>query len=1630
MAWETLKETLLAETASLFNKNASDEHRKDLHELASALLGRFSAEDLRGRSADNLYGMTYGLRLFMQSWDASRPKVRILNPNIASHGWENSSTVLVALCPDIPFATASVRGEINQRGIDIHCLASCNLRSARNEAGDLSELVDATGNSSAEALSEESLLYFEIARHSNLEDLEDLRQTIEDILLDVDKVVSDFAAMRERLEEVYKLVVDSAMIAEDNRTEAAEFLAWLRKDHITFLGYEYLRVRDDAVTPKPGMSLGVLRDRTTRGAEDLTGELKSLSAEDLCRKQLSFAKSRARARVHRQVYPDYIQVKEYDSDGKVQGQHRFLGLFTADVYGMDPTDIPIVRRKLEKVLEQSGLSNSEHDGRELKRVLELMPRDELFQSSTAELYRTASGVNEIQERRQTRLFVRRDPHGKFVSCLLYMPRDRYTTQRRALIQQILSDSFEAEESEFNTQFTESVLVRVYLVLRVDPSKRIEFDLQEIEEQIVQATLAWSDRLRNSLVGDFGEERGSQLMREFGDGFAAGYQDDFDPRVAVLDIGKLEQLNQGQDLVLHLYRQLEEADNHLKFRMYRAGTPLPLSDVLPILENLGLRVVAERAYPVRSGDKKYWIQEFSLIYSLASNIDLKQVKDEFEDAFARIWNGEAESDSFNRLLLGSRLGWREIALLRAYACYFGQIRFPYSRSYIAETMADHLPISGAIVELFLTRFSPNFDGDDAFRDSREQAVEEQIFKALDEVQNLGQDRIIRHYVAAIKATVRTNFFQELAPDVPKDYFSFKLRPGDIPEVPRPVPMFEIYVYSPRVEGVHLRGGKVARGGLRWSDRMEDFRTEVLGLVKAQQVKNAVIVPVGAKGGFVAKRLRADMSRDETQAEGIGCYQTFIRGLLDITDNRDEDRVDRPPMTVCKDDEDPYLVVAADKGTATFSDIANELAGEYGFWLGDAFASGGSVGYDHKKMGITARGAWVSVERHFRELGLNVSTDEFTVAAVGDMSGDVFGNGMLLSEHIRMVAAFNHLHIFIDPNPDAASSFQERKRLFALPRSGWADYDQSLISSGGGVFERRAKSIPISPEMRERFAIDEPSLTPNQLISAVLKSKLDLLWNGGIGTYVKASEESHTDVGDKANDGLRVDAKDLQCRVVGEGGNLGMTQLARVEFGLNGGRSNTDFIDNAGGVDCSDHEVNIKILLDTIVARGDLTLKQRNELLEEMTEDVAALVLKNNYRQVQAISLAELEARGRGGEYRRLIANLEEGGRLDRGLEFIPSDEALAERTVQGKGLTRPEISVLVSYVKAILKEELIESDLGRDPKLAAATATAFPSSLVERYPAEVETHRLVREIMCTQVANDMVNRMGLSFVMRQIKATGAPVADVARAYAAVMEVFAIQSLWSEIEALDYEAKADVQLEMMLELVRLVKRATRWVLRNRRHQINPTVVINEFGPGVAQLRGSLEELFRGRVAEQFAARRDYYLEANVGPEMAAQVAVCSLAHTSLAIVDVATSTSCELSDAAKLYYHLGERLELDWFGAQIAGSTVENEWQAMARETYMEDLQWQQCTLAQGVIGLREDLRSKEGDAPLANDDEADLERGGILAYLSAWEAQEEALLQRWRDMLSELHAANVPDFAMFAVANRELLDLAQSSRRTA
>lgn len=1609
MDWDKAKQKTQHALGEMIVERSPVEWSAQVEALSRAFYRSYPAEDMADVALDNLYGFIYGAWRSLQKWDGARAKVRIFNPDLERHGWESNHTVVVVLAADIPFLLDSVRGELNRQNRLIHKLHGQNFSLSRDEHGVI-ESVDHNGD----GLENASLIYFELDHCAEREDLDALRTVVEDILGEVATVVDDFAPMRTKLAEVAAAVRGNTLLDFDRREEQAHFLQWLDRNHFTLLGYECLGVHHGAdgmqVLAVDGSRLGILRLRDTRGQRDLTDDLRRFGADDeqMLERALTFSKSRIRSRVHRFAYPEYVEVSEFDDQGRVVLQHRFMGLFTSAVYTQSPTQIPIVREKVERVMALSGLDDTNHEGRELARVLELFPRDELFQADVEQLFATATAVNQIQERRQVRMFGRHDAHGKFYSCMVYMPRDRYTTAVRITLQNILSDALGAERSDFTTFFSESILVRIYFVLRLDADQPREVNTSQLIREIVDATESWDDRLRTRMIEEYGEGQGGDLCERFGSGFPAGYRAEFDTRIAVMDTGRMLQLDDGHELAMSLYRMVDEDDQLLRLRLFHKDTSLPLSDLLPILENLGLRVEAENPYGVRDKSRMlYWIQDFKLSYAAGSSLDLEQVRADFYDAFQRIWSGEAESDAFNRLLLSSLMDWREIAMLRGCAKYLKQIRFPFSTDYIAETLCEHRQITGSLVEFFLCRFDPDMEGDNEWREQREQELEARILSLLDSVANLGQDQIVRQYLALIKAMLRTNFFQHNELGEPHPHMSFKLRPKLIPGVPEPRPAYEIFVYSPRVEGVHLRGGKVARGGLRWSDRHEDFRTEVLGLVKAQQVKNAVIVPVGAKGGFVVKRSMVNASREEIQAEGVECYKTFIRGLLDITDNQIDGEVAPPVRVLRKDADDTYLVVAADKGTATFSDIANGLADDYGFWLGDAFASGGSVGYDHKKMGITARGAWVSVQRHFREMGRDVQTEPFTVIGVGDMAGDVFGNGMLLSDQIQLTAAFNHLHIFVDPNPDEASGFAERKRLFELDRSGWDDYNKELISEGGGVFSRASKSIPISPQMQERFQIDAQALTPFDLINALLKAPVDLLWNGGIGTYVKAASEQHSEVGDKANDGLRVNGGELRCKVVGEGGNLGMTQLGRVEFVQNGGRSNTDFIDNAAGVDCSDHEVNIKILLNGVVQRGDLTPKQRNRILEDMTDEVASMVLENNYRQVLAISLAEYESAHRMGEYQRMLARLEEAGALDRQLEFLPTDEEMQERKQQGLGLSRPELSVLISYSKGLLKEILASSDLPDDTYLAQAIGRGFPHRLLDDFGEEIQNHVLRREIIATQIANDLINRVGVSFVGRLMSSTGVTIPAVAAAYMTSRDVFGLAQQWQAVEALDFKVAHTVQMQMMVDLVRLTRRSSRWLLRNRRSELDPAQTISEFQPAVMQIESALPGLLQGRAAERVQQRYHELADAGVNSELAQFVAGADHLYAAMGIVSAAREINAPPMEVAEMYFRVGQELELDWFADLITGAHIETVWQALARDTYLEDLEWQQRSLAVGALKHL-------------------CEKGDSEACLRRWMDEQDALVTRWRETLTQLHATQNPDFAMFAVANRELLDLAQSS----
>ncbi|MDP9689128.1 UNVERIFIED_ORG: glutamate dehydrogenase [Pseudomonas mohnii] len=1578
--------------------------------FAEQFFGIISLDELTQRRLSDLAGCTLSAWRLLERFDHAQPQVRVYNPDYERHGWQSTHTAVEVLHHDLPFLVDSVRTELNRRGYSIHTLQTTVLSVRRGSKGELLEILP-KGTQGDDVL-HESLMYLEIDRCANPAELNVLSKELEQVLAEVRVAVGDFEPMKAKVQEILTNLDNSQFAVDaDEKSEIKSFLEWLVGNHFTFLGYEEFVVSDEAdgghIVYDKDSFLGLTKLlRAGLSYDDLRIEdyaVNYLREPTL----LSFAKAAHPSRVHRPAYPDYVSIREIDANGKVIKECRFMGLYTSSVYGESVRVIPYIRRKVAEIERRSGFQAKAHLGKELAQVLEVLPRDDLFQTPVDELFSTVMSIVQIQERNKIRVFLRKDPYGRFCYCLAYVPRDIYSTEVRQKIQQVLMDRLKASDCEFWTFFSESVLARVQLILRVDPKNRIDIDPQQLENEVIQACRSWQDDYSALTVETFGEAHGTNVLADFPKGFPAGYRERFAAHSAVVDMQHLLNLSEKNPLVMSFYQPLGQVgQRELHCKLYHADTPLALSDVLPILENLGLRVLGEFPYHLRHNNgREFWIHDFAFTAAEGLDLDIQQLNDTLQDAFVHIVRGDAENDAFNRLVLTAGLPWRDVALLRAYARYLKQIRLGFDLGYIASTLNNHTDIARELTRLFKTRFylARKLSSDDL-----EQRLEHAILTALDDVQVLNEDRILRRYLDLIKATLRTNFYQTDANGHNKPYFSFKFNPHLIPELPKPVPKFEIFVYSPRVEGVHLRFGNVARGGLRWSDREEDFRTEVLGLVKAQQVKNSVIVPVGAKGGFLPRRLPLGGSRDEIAAEGIACYRIFISGLLDITDNLKDGALVPPANVVRHDDDDPYLVVAADKGTATFSDIANGIAIDYGFWLGDAFASGGSAGYDHKKMGITAKGAWVGVQRHFRERGINVQEDSITVVGVGDMAGDVFGNGLLMSDKLQLVAAFNHLHIFIDPNPNPATSFAERQRLFDLPRSAWSDYDTSIMSEGGGIFSRSAKSIAISPQMQERFDIQADKLTPTELLNALLKAPVDLLWNGGIGTYVKASSESHADVGDKANDALRVNGNELRCKVVGEGGNLGMTQLGRVEFGLNGGGSNTDFIDNAGGVDCSDHEVNIKILLNEVVQAGDMTDKQRNQLLASMTDEVGGLVLGNNYKQTQALSLAARRALPRIAEYKRLMNDLEGRGKLDRAIEFLPSEDQINERVAAGHGLTRAELSVLISYSKIDLKEQLLGSLVPDDDYLTRDMETAFPPTLVSKFSEAMRRHRLKREIVSTQIANDLVNHMGITFVQRLKESTGMSPANVAGAYVIVRDIFHLPHWFRQIEALDYQVSADVQLELMDELMRLSRRATRWFLRARRNEQNAARDVAHFGPHLKELGLKLDELLSGEIRENWQSRYQAYVAAGVPELLARMVAGTSHLYTLLPIIEASDVTGQNPADVAKAYFAVGSALDITWYLQQISALPVENNWQALAREAFRDDVDWQQRAITISVL--------QQGDGT------QDVE-----TRLSLWMSQHESMIERWRAMLVEIRAASGTDYAMYAVANRELLDLALSGQ---
>ncbi|MGH8724106.1 MAG: NAD-glutamate dehydrogenase, partial [Burkholderiales bacterium] len=1333
-------------------------------------------EELAARAAADLQGAAAAHLAFGKLFSSGKAAIRVCNPVREQHGWQSTHTVIEIVNDDMPFLVDSVTMEVNRQGLTLHLVIHPVLRVVRDAKGELVS-VHKPAESSEGRL--ESFIHLEVDRQTDPAKLAELKAGIAEALADVHAAVEDWRAMHARMTDIIsRLESARPAISHAELEEGRAFLAWLLDHHFTFLGcreYALATVKgEDVLRVVPGSGLGILRERGEKVSASFATLPPEARARARVKELLVLTKANSRSTVHRPGHLDYVGVKRFNEKGEVTGETRFLGLYTHTAYAENPMQVPLLRRKLADVIARAGLLPAGYSGKALASILETYPRDELLQISADDLHRHAMAILQLGERQRLRLLVRQDAYGRFATCLIFVPRERYNTELRERFQRILTEAFNGVSSEFDVDLSAAALGRILMRIRTRPGEMAATpDLTALEARLVEAMRRWEDDLRAALLERHGEARANALFRSYEKAFPASYREEYSVREALTDIEMIESLDPASDLGMNLHLREGGRPGMLNFKIYRRGSGVPLSDSVPMFERLGVRVQYEHPHQLEpAGAQAARVVDFGLVPPAAAGLDVAAVREAFHDAFLGMWSGTVEADNLNRLVLAAGLSAREISVLRAYARYLRQGTSTFSLAYVEQALTAHPRIAALLVRLFFARFKDH----DAAREAK---LAEEISAALDEVQNLDEDRILRSFLAVIQATTRTNFFLN------KSYLSLKLDPKRVPGLPEPRPMFEIWVYSPRVEGVHLRGGRVARGGLRWSDRMEDFRTEVLGLMKAQMVKNVVIVPVGAKGGFVVKRPPAE--REAFLKEGVACYQTFLRGLLDITDNRVDGKVVAPKGVVRHDGDDPYLVVAADKGTATFSDYANAIAQEYGFWLGDAFASGGSAGYDHKKMAITARGAWESVKRNFRELGVDTQSQDFTVAGIGDMSGDVFGNGMLLSRHIRLVAAFDHRHVFLDPAPDAGRSFEERQRLFNLPRSSWADYDAKLISKGGGIFPRTAKSVPLSPEVQKVLGTEARTLAPNELISAVLKAPVDLLYNGGIGTYVKSSRQSHAEVGDRANDAIRVNGADLRCKVVAEGGNLGFTQLGRVEYALKSGRINTDAIDNSAGVSCSDHEVNIKIL----VRAGDLAVEERNRLLAGMTDEVAALVLRDNTFQTQSLSISGALAPGLLDAQERFIRSLEKSGRLNRALEFLPNDEEFAERRAAKQGLTNPERAVLLAYSKIALYDEMLASDVPDDPFISTALERYFPEPLRARFKPQILAHPLRREIITTHVVNSMINRVGSTFVHRMQEETGARAPEVVRAYLIVREVFGFVDLWRALEALDHKVPDRVQ-----------------------------------------------------------------------------------------------------------------------------------------------------------------------------------------------------------------------------------------------
>ncbi len=1520
--------------------------------------------------------------------------------------------VLDIITDDKPFLVDSISAALSDAGKLVSFFSNAVVDIHRDDKG-------ARQFGAAGRPMRESMIHAEMDPPVADAEIDQLREEIERVLEDVTVSVSDWEPMRARLAASIATLERSRLpgLKADEQREAIEFLKWLWDNRFAFLGYRRFdaTVTDEQISFEhdPQHDLGILKDPSRRilrssavGASPLTPSVEAfLRSSD----PIIIAKANAKSLVHRRAYLDYIGVKTYNIDGSVSGEDRFVGLFTSDAYFRPAMDIPLLRAKLNAVIDDTDFNPGGHNEKALINILETYPRDELFQSGVDTLREISLGILRLYKRPRVKLFMSRDHFDRFVSALVFIPRDRFSSDIRAQIGELLADTFDGRVTSFSPFFGDAALVRVHFIIGIEPGAPEGPGVTALTTQIRKLCRNWSDDLLEAMRRAHDGATPSDLYKKYVNAFGAGYVERAEIADTLRDIGALERLA-AEGAIVRAYRHAGDPAHTVRLKIYRSGGPFPLSRLIPTIENLGLNVIQETGFLVEPGDEAnetHWIHDFHTEQRKGLKIDLDEVRSEFEETMLAVLDGKAEDDRFNGLVLTAGINWREAWVLRAAAKYHVQSGFSYSQSYMEDALSNHPAIARNLIAAFHARFNPAGAKSPGKREKDADAAENDVLEALNEVENLGEDRIFRRFLNLFTSILRTNYYQKTDSDGAKPYISFKIDSAGIDELPEPRPYREIFVSGPRVEGVHLRFGPVARGGLRWSDRREDFRTEVLGLVKAQRVKNAVIVPTGAKGGFYPKQLPQTDDRAAIYAEGREAYKLFIRGLLDVTDNIVKGEVVRPRSMVLWDDPDPYLVVAADKGTAQFSDTANAISDEYGFWLGDAFASGGSAGYDHKVMGITARGAWEAVKRHFREMGKDIQSEPFTAAGVGDMSGDVFGNGMLLSEQTRLVAAFDHRDIFIDPNPNAAKGYAERRRLFDLSRSSWADYDKKLISKGGGVFSRSAKSVSTTPEMRKALNITEQKLTPSDLIKAILKAPTELFWLGGIGTYFKAESEENWRVGDRANDAVRINAKDIGAQVIGEGANLGLTQLGRIEFARAGGRINTDAVDNSAGVDSSDHEVNIKILLSAAIEQAELKSEERNDLLASMTENVAEHVLRHNYDQTRAITLMAQTAAADVEVHARLMSTMERAGRLDRAVEHLPANDDLLALRQSGLGLTRPELSVLLAYAKLWMFDKLVASTAPDDPEFERELYAYFPEAL-HGFTKPIVSHRLRREIIATRISNEIMDTCGISFLQRTIEMNGDNFAAMALAYETARGIYDLTAFADSIDELDNKASEELQTALYLEASFLLREQVFHLLNDKafaaaaeQHGIKS--IIQKYRAPVAEFKKALPKILGGEDGTALNQRLEHWKSMGAPVAIARQAAALPALEHALDIVDLASDAGWSNPGVGGLFFAVGRLYFFDTLREKARREPPADHFDRISVRQFAEDLGGLQRALTKKIITF---AGNEPKGAPVE----------WAPAVLARWEECEASSVAQFKSTVSELDlagATSVGKFALFA-----------------